>query len=95
MGISNSYDPYKQDARERAKLRVCASCDWIFSNTHDCPKCSFAHYGARYVYGDKCYRYAKTQQPWLEKKVSNYICKLRAEIKSLNQREVKWKKLEI
>lgn len=30
--------------------------------------CGFAHYGARYVYGDKAYRYEKTQQPWRDKR---------------------------
>lgn len=56
-----------------AKLRVCASCEWIFTDkrhpkTDGCPKCGFAHYGARYVYGDKAYRYAITQGPWFEQK---------------------------
>ncbi len=68
-----------------AKLRVCASCEWIFTDkrhakTGGCPKCGFAHYGARYVYGDKAYRYAITQKPWFDKKMSDYSYKLSQEI---------------
>ena len=60
-----------------ANLRVCASCEWIFKrneNTEEdgCPKCHFGHYSARYVYGNKAYGYARTQQPWLEKKMERY-----------------------
>ncbi len=45
---------------QRAKLRCCASCMWIFyrtpeTNASGCPKCSFAHYGARYVFGKQAY----------------------------------------
>jgi hypothetical protein len=54
-----------------AKLRVCASCEWVFklgdSQDCDCPKCGFGSYGARYVYGDKAYTYKKTQKPWKDK----------------------------
>jgi len=70
----------------RAILRVCASCEWIFKYgdvPSDCPKCDFGSYGARYVYGDKCYQYAKTQQPWLDKKIANYSDKLNLEIEKL------------
>jgi len=65
----------------RAKLRVCASCEWIFKGYKSCPKCGFAHYSALYVYGKKCYTYAKTQQPWLDKKIGTYIDTLQEEIK--------------
>jgi predicted RNA-binding Zn-ribbon protein involved in translation (DUF1610 family) len=66
-----------------ASLRVCASCEWIFKFTEHiaCPKCGFGHYGARYVYGRKCYQYAKTQKPWLEKKLSQYRARLVDEIR--------------
>lgn len=68
-------------ARQKlANLRACASCEWIFSMADDCPKCGFAHYGARFVYGDKAYRYAKTQEPWMRKKLSRYEAELRREI---------------
>ena len=68
----------------KAKLRVCASCEWIFNITSakqgSCPKCRFTHYGARYVYGSRCYEYAKTQQPWVDKLVATYKGKLLDEI---------------
>ncbi|WP_338561809.1 hypothetical protein VRC60_05860 [Erwinia sp. E_sp_B04_7] len=64
----------------KAKLRVCASCEWIFSGGVGCPKCQFGSYGARYVYGNKAYRYAISQKPWLEKKMSDYAFKLHQEI---------------
>ena len=69
-----------------AKLRVCASCEWIFKRTEfvECPQCGFAHYGARMVYGDQCYRLAKTQAPWKEKKLFEYECKLNKIIKQGN-----------
>lgn len=53
-----------------AKLRVCASCEWIFNKGVGCPKCHFSSYGAHYVYGRAAYRYAKTQKPWLENKLA-------------------------
>lgn len=70
-----------------AKLRVCASCEWIFKDERHpemggCPKCGFAHYGARYVYGNKAYRYAKNQQPWFDNKMSIYAYTLRCEIEA-------------
>lgn len=76
----------------KAKLRVCASCEWIFKIKPTwagvygnvvltgCPKCKFISYSARYVYGNKCYKYAKTQEPWLKKKVDDYTLKLLEEI---------------
>jgi predicted nucleic acid-binding Zn-ribbon protein len=68
-----------------AILRVCASCEWVFKRTsktdsEGCPKCGFGHYGARFVYGDKAYRYLKTQDPWLSKKMNNYLYELKLEI---------------
>lgn len=66
----------------KANLRCCASCEWIFKQSEhgDCPKCHFAHYGARYVYGNKAYKYLFTQIPWFDRKVDNYKCKLLDEI---------------
>jgi predicted RNA-binding Zn-ribbon protein involved in translation (DUF1610 family) len=68
-----------------AKLRVCASCEWIFvknerTNKTGCPKCGFAHYGARFVYRHHAYIYRKTQKPWLDKKMVEYQSKLMKEI---------------
>lgn len=67
-----------QFMKKLANLRVCASCEWIFklSEYKSCPKCGFAHYGAYYVYGAKCYKFSKTQEPWLHKKVADYEYKL-------------------
>lgn len=52
----------------RGSLRTCARCEWIFKVKHpeeeECPKCGFGHYGAHYVYGNRAYGYAKTQEPW-------------------------------
>ena len=70
--------------QQNARLRVCASCEWIFKDFESCPKCEFAHYGARFVYGNKCYKYAKTQQPWLKKKIAKYMYKLSKEIENAN-----------
>lgn len=64
----------------KAKLRVCASCEWIFTGGVGCPKCQFGSYGAHYVYGDAAYRYAKSQKPWFDRKVADYSVKLLQEI---------------
>lgn len=66
----------------KAKLRVCASCEWIFNDGVGCPKCQFGSYGAHYVYGKKAYRYALTQQPWYDRKMAEYSCKLISEVKN-------------
>lgn len=74
-----------------AKLFVCASCEWIFKqpnkseDSFGCPKCSFGYYSAHYVYGNKAYRYAKTQEPWLRKKMANYETELQKEIEKGEQ----------
>ena len=61
-------------SQKTANLRVCASCEWVFREEEikedgigGCPKCGFAHYGARYVYGNKAYRHQWDQEPWLER----------------------------
>ncbi len=72
-----------------ANLRVCASCEWIFrldQHSVECPKCQFGSYGARRVYGDKCYRFEKTQQPWYDKIMTHYSIKLRMEIDDFQSR---------
>lgn len=64
--------------QKQADLRVCASCEWVFARSETdvtilgCPKCGFSSYGARYVYGDKAYRYKRTQEPWLTRQVAGY-----------------------
>ncbi|WP_059953986.1 hypothetical protein [Burkholderia ubonensis] len=76
---------------KNARLRTCASCEWIFTidNQHPemggCPKCGFGHYGARYVYGSKAYQYARSQKPWFDKRMSAYENQLLAEIAKTNQ----------
>jgi hypothetical protein len=51
--------------------------------------CGFSHYGARYVYGKDAYRYEKTQQPWIDRKVNTYKCMLYAEV-GRRMKEVKF-----
>ncbi|EDK7779783.1 hypothetical protein CKS97_19955 [Salmonella enterica subsp. enterica serovar Java] len=70
-----------------AKLRVCASCEWIFNNGVGCPKCQFGSYGAHSVYGKKAYHYAKTQKPWFDRKIGDYSFKLLQEIKESENNE--------
>lgn len=64
----------------KAKLRVCASCEWIFTGGVGCPKCQFGSYGAHYVYGNKAYNYQKSQKPWFDRKMADYSVKLFKEI---------------
>lgn len=52
-----------------------------------CPKCGFAHYGAHYVYGSKCYSYAKTQKPWIDKKMTAYLIELEKDVRRSCQGE--------
>lgn len=53
---------------KNANLRVCASCEFIYREPGEsevCPMCSYgATFGARSVYGDKCYKYEETQEPF-------------------------------
>jgi hypothetical protein len=73
----------------KAQLRVCASCEWIFKGfDRECPQCGFAHYGAHRVYGNKAYRYAESQEPWVERKLSEYVDQLRKEIRNEQSRPV-------
>ena len=80
--------------QKNAKLRVCSCCEWIFyideASIHGgCPVCNFAHYGARFVYGNKAYRFAKTQQPWYEQKIADYSCKVGSELRNLQLKHTK------
>lgn len=76
----------------KAELRVCGSCEWIFprrpatpeDSGTGCPKCGFASYGAHWVYGHKCYRFKRTQQPWLDRKVAAHTQTLLSEIAETN-----------
>lgn len=71
-------------AKRHAKLRVCASCEWIFTGGLECPKCQFCSYGARFVYGRKAYTYQVTQEPWKSKKMFSFELSLDREIKENN-----------
>lgn len=71
---------YRKSPQQRAKLRTCASCEWIYEGEMPCPKCEFVSYGARFVYGDKAYTYKRTQEPWMNRKISNYTVGLLREI---------------
>ena len=71
----------KQSPQQHANLRTCASCEWIYNQSDynpdcGCPQCGFGSYGARFVYGDKAYKYAVNQKPWLDKKLSRYESEL-------------------
>jgi hypothetical protein len=66
--------------QQRAKLRCCASCEWIYEGPGNCPKCGFVSYGARHCYGNEAYKYKKTQEPWLKRKTAKYERKLYTEI---------------
>jgi hypothetical protein len=69
--------------QQRATLRHCMSCEWIYKGQAECcPKCSWPSYGAHYVSGAKAYKFAKTQQPWFDKKMADYANTLQAEILS-------------
>lgn len=59
----------------RMLLRVCASCEWIYKTDTmaECPLCQFGHYSAHYVYGRRAYKYLKTQKPWKDKKLMEYM----------------------
>lgn len=59
---------------------------WIFyrtpeTNASGCPKCNFAHYGARYVFGKQAYTFAETQKPWYDRKMDRYASELRQQIR--------------
>lgn len=82
--------------RKAAKLRVCTSCEWIYQGYTDCPQCGWGSYGARFVYGNLAYKYAKTQKPWLDKKVARYTSMLQSIINFKSgqsipvQKGIKW-----
>ncbi len=69
----------------RQFLQVCMHCDWIYKGElSDCPKCSWPAYRAKSVFGNKAYKYAKTQQPWMEKQINKFGHMLEKEIESDN-----------
>ena len=41
---------------KRAKLFVCAYCEWIFKTPNNgCPKCHYSYYIPHFVYSKKAY----------------------------------------
>jgi hypothetical protein len=66
--------------QQRAALRICMSCEWIYKGIDGCPKCQMPSYGARFVYGDRAYKYAKSQKPWFDRKMAEYAGKLYEEM---------------
>ena len=76
----------RRSPQQRANLRTCASCEWVFRGHARCPKCGFATYGARWVYGDVCYKYEHTQEPWMDRKLARFRSSLLAEIQTISNR---------
>jgi len=67
----------ERSPQQRAALRCCASCEWIYKGAgRPCPQCGFVSYGARFIHGNKAYKYAITQQPWLDRKMEAYAIEL-------------------
>jgi hypothetical protein len=65
----------KMSRQQRADLRCCASCEFVFSkkeyfNADSCPICKYATYGARFIYKNKAYEYKKTQKPFYDRLIS-------------------------
>ena len=73
-----------QSPQQRANLRCCASCEWIYVGHRECPKCGFASYGARFVHGDKAYMCKVTQKPWMDRKMDRYRMQLMDEVETAN-----------
>lgn len=48
---------------KKSKLKICATCKWIFKEENKCPKCnnSVGFYSAFYAIGYKTYNYKYTQ----------------------------------
>jgi hypothetical protein len=65
----------------KANLRCCCHCQWIYTGLNKgCPKCEWPSYSARYVFGNKAYKFSVTQEPWLEDRMTDYRMKLLKEI---------------
>jgi hypothetical protein len=60
------------------------SCEWIYEGEFSCPKCGWASYGARFVYGDRAYKFKITQEPWKRRKIVEFEQKLEWEIITTN-----------
>lgn len=82
---------HNSETKKLTAWRVCASCEWVFKtlNNPSCPLCGFGSYSAHYVYGKKAYRYAKTQKPWKDKKLSAFEAKLDRKIQEMSPRVIR------
>ncbi|ALY07066.1 hypothetical protein VmeM32_00075 [Vibrio phage vB_VmeM-32] len=71
-----------------AKIRVCATCEWIFDSTisNQCEMChnSVGSYGARWVYGKNYLTLYKNQTPWREKQLAKSMFRIDQEISAKN-----------
>jgi hypothetical protein len=81
--------PHKPSPQQKAPLRVCACCEWIYHGTEGCPRCNFASYGAHFVYGRNAYRFAQTQKPYFDRKMSQYAGQLQSKIDRFMAKETK------
>ncbi len=61
-----------------APLRVCGVCEWVFNRRPPQPA------GENGTECPKCYRYKRTQEPWLKRKLDAYAGQLRQEIGTAN-----------
>lgn len=84
MNVGSKHVTKSRQQHREGVLRICASCEWIFKEPGDCPKCQFGTYTAHSVYGKKAYEYAVTQQPWVDKKLASRRHELRVEVLKTN-----------
>ena len=80
--------------QKQADLRCCASCEWIFKRSEEggvgCPQCQFGSYGARWVHGNKAYRYYHTQERWHTRKMDTESWRLAQIIRKARPNKSKW-----
>jgi hypothetical protein len=88
----------KPSPQQRADLRTCASCEWVWRRSlqgDSCPLCNFGSYGARYVHGEKAREYERTQGPWLKRKLAEHNVELQRVIrKSMETRDAALRNLD-
>ena len=75
-------------AQQKADLRCCASCEFVFSNKeylncNGCPVCSYATYGARYVYGKIRRRKEKNEKKLCDKIIEYSVRRAKKEADAL------------
>jgi hypothetical protein len=86
----------KLSPQQKANLRCCASCYFIFKITDNqppvstiaanCPMCAYGGtYGARFMYGKDTYKFAKYQKPFLDRKMEEASRKWQSSINEYNE----------